>query len=83
MMPTPQLWMDSILSGRERVPAFEVIAVDEAWAVLLDDFVPAVGKIPRVLVFPREQDARAFIAKVKSGLSAAEAIEILLHKGGH
>jgi hypothetical protein len=81
MTPTPELWIDSILSRRERVPAFEVIEAEGTWGVLLDDFVPG-GEQPRAVVFPREQDARDFVAKVKSGLSAEEAIEII-SKGTH
>ena len=76
-----QFWMESILSRRERVPAFEVIEIEGIWGVLLDDFVPG-GEQPGALAFRREQDARDFVAKVKSGFSVAEAIQIL-HKRGH
>jgi hypothetical protein len=79
-MTTPP-HVNSILSRRERVSAFEVIEAEGAWGVLLDDFVPD-GEQPRAAVFPREQDAREFVAKVKRGLSAEEAIEILW-KGTH
>ena len=76
-----QAWWNSILSRGERLPAFEVFAVDGAWAVLLDDFVPG-GEPPRAAVFPREQDAHELVAKVKGGMSADEAIKIL-GKGAH
>ena len=81
MTMTPQLWMDCILSRCERVPAFEVIEVEGVWGVLLDDFVPG-GEQPRAVFFPRERDARDFVAKVKRGLSAEQAIEILC-RGAH
>jgi hypothetical protein len=69
-----------VLDSRERIPAFEVIAFDKMWAVLLDDFVPAVGEIPRVLVFPREQDARDFVAKINAGVAPHDALMFL--RGG-
>jgi hypothetical protein len=82
MTPLPELWLDAILSRGERVPAFEVVEANGAWGVLFEDYVP--GEVMSgCAVFPREQTARAFVAKVKAGLSPDEALEILLHKGGH
>jgi hypothetical protein len=72
-----QQLLNSILSRGERVSAFEAIQVEGMWVVLLDNFDPAVGARPRVLGFPREQDAREFVRKVSSGLSADEALQNL------
>ena len=81
MSPLAVLWLDAILSRGERVPAFEVIEASGGWGVLFGDYVP--GEVMSgCAVFPREQTAGEFVAKVKAGLSPAEAIEIL-HKGGH
>jgi hypothetical protein len=72
-----QQLLNSILSRGERVSAFEPIEVEGMWVVLLDNFDPAVGARPRVLGFPCEQDAREFVRKVSSGLSADEALQNL------
>ena len=72
-----QQLLNSILSRGERLSAFEAIEVEGMWVVLLDNFDPAVGARPRVLGFPREQDAREFVRKVSRGLSADEALQNL------
>ena len=76
MTPQPQLWIDAILSRRERMSALEIIEVEGAWCVLLEDFIPS-GGLPATAVFPREQDARDFVARIKSGVSAEDALRLI------
>jgi hypothetical protein len=78
-MIEPPPW---ILDTHRPLSALEIIATSVGWVVSLEDFDPAVDRRPAALaVFPREEDAREFVAKVKRGVSPDDALRIL--REGH
>ncbi len=65
--PTPELLLDLAES------VYSVGQVDEAQAALRDALAPSAGSGPNLTVFPREEEARQFLALIALAANPAEA----------
>ena len=72
------------MSDEKPIPALQIIRADwaDGWAVLLDEHIPG-SDLPRVLLFPEYETARAFVEAVRGGKSPGEALQMLLTSKAH